>query len=81
MKSGPWSLIPIRIARVRGFMGRRSGDDVFALGVSTVGNFIEISGILAIGGFVNKTKNHVRPVCGLGPANGRIRQLPNRTTH
>jgi hypothetical protein len=31
---------------------------------------MKISGIFAVGGMLNQAKNHARPVCRLGAANG-----------
>jgi hypothetical protein len=60
------------------FTGLGSGDDGFALGMSAVWNFIEISDVFALVGFVHQTVHGVRPDCWLGAAKDRISQLPAR---
>jgi hypothetical protein len=59
-------------------MSHRSGDDGFAIGMSTIGHVIEESGMTTIAGGLDQTKNHAGAASRFGTANGRIGQLPDR---
>ena len=65
----------IRMAGGVVLTGCRFGDDVFAVGMSTIRDVVEESGIVTIGWVVDQTANHARPFCRLRPANGGIGQL------
>ena len=65
------------IAGVLHSSGLGSGNDCFSVVVRAVGNFVKISGMLAVIGIGSQAKRRVRPAGGLRTANGRIGQLPN----
>ena len=60
----------IRTGGVLVFIGPGSGHYVFTFWVTTICNFIEISDMLAFGGVRTQAKEHARPFCGSGTANG-----------
>jgi len=68
----------MRIPGEISFRGRCPGDDLGAFGMSAVGDFIEISHVLACLGFMDQTECSTRPVGWLGSANGGVGQLPTR---